>query len=127
MNQEVSKLYNLEFDERTDYLYAYASGDKDNVEICTQYWHEIADECRRTKYSKVLIVEDIKQSVTTSEMFQIASRIPGFGFSGIKIAFVDQYTEHQAVNEFGGLVATNRGLYAKLFNTIEEAEKWLLS
>jgi len=46
MNVEDSKLYKLEFDERTDYLYAYVSGDKDNIEISTQYWREIADECR---------------------------------------------------------------------------------
>jgi hypothetical protein len=127
MNVEDSKLYNLEFEERTDYLYAFVSGDKDSVEICTQYWREIADECRRTKCSKVLIVEDIKESVSTTEMYQIASEIPDMDFSGIKIAFVDQYIEQHAVNEFGGLVATNRGLNVKLFNTAEEAEKWLLS
>lgn len=127
MNVEDSKLYNLEFEERTDYLYAYVSGDKDSVEICTQYWREIADECRRTKCRKVLIVEDIKESVSTTEMYQIASEIPDMDFSGIKIAFVDQYIEQHAVNEFGGLVATNRGLNVKLFNTAEEAEKWLLS
>lgn len=127
MNEEDSKFYKLEFDERTDYLYAYVSGDKDSVEICTQYWHEIADKCRRTKCRKVLIVEDIKESVSTTEMYQIASEIPDMDFSGIKIAFVDQYIEQHAVNEFGGLVATNRGLNVKLFNTAEEAEKWLLS
>ncbi len=127
MNEEDSKLYKLEFDERTDYLYAYVSGDKDNLDISRQYWCEIADECRRTKNSKVLIVEDIKESVSTTEMYQIASEIPDMDFSGIKIAFVDQYIEQHAVNEFGGLVATNRGLYVKLFNTAEEAEKWLLS
>lgn len=127
MNVEDSKLYNLEFEERTDYLYAYVSGDKDNIEISTQYWREIADECRRTKCRKVLIVEDLKESVSTTETYQIASEIPHMGFFGIKVAFVDQYIEQHAVNEFGGLVSTNRGLNVKLFNSIEEAEKWLLS
>ncbi len=127
MNVEDSKLYKLEFDERTDYLYAHVLGDKDNVEISTQYWREIADECRRTKCRKVLIVEDLKESVSTTETYQIASEIPHMGFFGIQIAFVDQHIEQHAVNEFGELVANNRGIYVKLFNSPEEAEKWLLS
>ncbi len=127
MNEEDSKLYKLEFDERTDYLYAHVLGDKDNVEISTQYWREIADECRRTKCRKVLIVEDLKESVSTTETYQIASEISSMGFAGIKIAFIDQHIEQQELNEFGELVSTNRGLNVKLFNTAEEAEKWLLS
>jgi hypothetical protein len=127
MNVEDSKLYNIEFDDRTDYLYAYVSGDKDSLDISRQYWREIADECRRTKKSKVLIVEDIKESVSTTETYQIASEISSMGFAGIKIAFIDQHIEQQELNEFGELVSTNRGLNVKLFNKVEEAEKWLLS
>ncbi len=77
--------------------------------------------------SKVLIVEDIKEMCTTSNTFQHASEIPSMGFSGIQIAFVEQYIEQRDLNEFGEIVATNRGVYGKVFNTIEEAEKWLLS
>ena len=127
MNVEDSKLYNIEFDDRTDYLYAYVSGDKDSLDISRQYWREIADECRRTKCSKLLIVEDIKESVSTTETYQIASEISSMGFAGIKIAFIDQHIEQQELNEFGELVSTNRGLNVKLFNKVEEAEKWLLS
>lgn len=128
MNVENSKLYELEFEERRNYLYAYVSGDKDSVEICTKYWREIAAECQRTKYNKVLIVESIRETVSTTEMYEIASEIPNMmGLLGVKIAFVDRYIGQRPVNEFGGLVATNRGTYAKLFDTVEEAEKWLLS
>jgi len=127
MNEKDSKLYNLEFDEKPDYLYAYVSSDKVSLDVSRQYWREIADQCQQTKCRKVLIVEDIKESVSTTETYQMASEIPGMDFSGIKIAFVDQYIEQHAVNEFGALVSTNRGLNIKLFNTVEEAEKWLLS
>ncbi|MEJ7862532.1 MAG: hypothetical protein WKF90_12955 [Pyrinomonadaceae bacterium] len=128
MNVEDSTLYELEFEERPNYLYAYISGDKDSVEICIQYWREIAAECQRTNYNKVLIVESIKETVSTTEMYEIASEIPNMmGLLGVKIAFVDRYIEQRPVNEFGGLVAHNRGTYVKLFDTVEEAEKWLLS
>jgi hypothetical protein len=127
MNVEDSKLYNIEFVDRTDYLYAYVSGDKHKLDIVRQYWREIADECRRTKCSKLLIVKNIKEVISKTDMYQIASEVPSMGFFGIKIAFVDQYVEQYAVNEFGELVANNRGIYIKVFNTVEEAEKWLLS
>ena len=127
MNVEVSKLYNLKFEERTDYLYAYVSGDKASLELSKQYWRKIAEECRRTKCNKVLIVEDIKENVSTTEMYEFASELPTMGFVGIKIAFVDQYIEQRELNELGELVATNRGGHGKIFNTVEEAEQWLLS
>ncbi len=127
MNVGVSKLYNLKFEERTDYLYAYVSGDKASLELSKQYWRKIAEECRRTKCNKVLIVEDIKENISTTEMYEFASELPTMGFVGIKIAFVDQYIEQRELNELGELVATNRGGYGKIFNTVEEAEKWLLS
>lgn len=127
MNVEDSDAYNLEFEKRTDYLYAFVSGDKDNVEICTQYWREIDAECQRIKYNKILIVEDIRETVSMTQMYEICTEISYMDFTGIKIAFVDRRTEQRAVNEFGGLVVTNRGVNAKLFDTVEEAEKWLLS
>ncbi len=127
MNVEDSKLYNLKFEERTDYLYAYVSGDKDNLVISRQYWSEIADKRQQTKYNKVLIVEDLKEMSTMMGTYEFACELPTMGFAGIKIAFVDQHIEQQEVNEFGEIVATNRGAYAKVFNTVEEAEQWLLS
>jgi len=60
-------------------------------------------------------------------MYQIASEIPQMGFLGIRIAFVDQYIEQQSLNEFGEIVATNRGIHGKIFSDFDEAEKWLLS
>ncbi len=127
MNAEDSKLYTIEFSERKDYLYAHVLGDEDNVKISEQYFHEVADECRRTKCSKVLIDENLKKSGSITDAYEVARELPKMGFLGIQIAFVDQYIEQSAINDFGVLAATNRGIYVKLFNSVEEAEKWLLS
>jgi hypothetical protein len=61
------------------------------------------------------------------EMYQFTSEIPNIGFSGIRVAFVDRRLNQQELNKFGELVATNRGLNGKIFNSSEEAEEWLLS
>ncbi|HEX8738377.1 MAG TPA: hypothetical protein VF721_23800, partial [Pyrinomonadaceae bacterium] len=89
------------------------------------FWREIAAECARSQAKKVLIEEDIKESVSMLEMYQIAAEIPQMGFINVSIAFVDRFLEQQHLNEFGELVATNRGLRGKVFNDVKEAEKWL--
>ena len=61
-----------------------------------------------------------------AEGFQLAADLPLMGFRGVRIAFCDRYAAHQELNEFGEIVATNRGLFAKVFNNFNEAENWLL-
>ena len=74
-----------------------------------------------------MIDEDIKESVSVAEAFQLAAELPLMGFYGVCVAFCNRYAEHHELNEFGELVATNRGFFAKVFNDYNEAENWLLN
>lgn len=121
-----SKPYQISFEHRPNYLYVYVSGEHDSYKISRQYWLEVADECNKTGYKKVLIDEDIKESVSVGEAFRIAAELPQMGFRGVCVAFFDRYAEQHELNEFGELVATNRGFFAKVFNDYNEAENWLL-
>lgn len=122
------KQYNIKFENRSEYLYAYVTGEEDNVEISAQYWNEIAEECRQNNYKKVLVVEDINDAVASVvELYQFAVELPKLGFAGTYIAFVDRYIEQNELNKFVELVASNRGLMGRVFNDVNEAEKWLLS
>lgn len=121
-----SKPYQITFEFRHEYLYVYVAGMRDSYEISRQYWQEVADICAEKKIKKNLIEEDIPELVSMTEVYRLASEIPTMGFFGIRVAFVDRYTEQHDLNQFGELVAVNRGLYGKLFNDITEAEKWLL-
>jgi hypothetical protein len=120
-----SREYRIKFELRPDYLYAYVSGEHDSLSISLAFWREIADECRKTQAGKILIEEDIKESVSMLEMYQVAEEIPRMGFANVLIAFVDRFLEQQDLNRFGEIVATNRGLRGKIFNEVQEAEKWL--
>jgi len=120
-----AKAYRIKFEQRPGYLYAFVSGDRDSLEISLAFWREIAAECKRTQAKKILIEEDIEESVSMLEMYQVAAEIPQMGFADVSIAFVDRFLEQQHLNEFGELVATNRGLRGKVFNDVKEAEKWL--
>lgn len=122
---DASKPYQIEFRQRAEYLYVYVGGKRDSLAISLGFWREIADQCRKTQAGKILIEENIEESVSMVEMYQIAAEIPKMGFTNTLIAFVDRFLEQQDLNEFGELVATNRGLRAKVFNHVPEAEKWL--
>lgn len=126
--EESEKPYDIRFEHRPEYLYVYVSGEKDSIEISTRYWSEIAAECRKKDYKKVLVEEDISEAiVSVLELYQLASELPKYGFAGIYIAFVDRFIEQNELNEFVKLVAANRGLKGCIFNDVEEAKKWLLS
>ena len=119
--------YRISFDYRPEYLFVYVSGETDTLEISRRYWRQIADECSGSKVKKVLIEEDFPEAISMNEMYQLASEIPTMGFYGIRMAFVDSHLDQQHLNEFGELVANNRGIFGRIFSNRAAAEKWLLS
>ena len=127
IREEPAKPYQITFEHRSQYLYVYVSGNHDSYEISRRYWLEVADECNNTGYKKVLIEEDIEESVSIPEVYQLACELPQMGFQGVRVAFYDRFAEHADLNQFGELVATNRGFLARVFNDLKEAEKWLLA
>jgi hypothetical protein len=122
-----SKPYELTFEYRPEYLYAFVTAEKDSYEISKQYWTEIAEECKKSGTKKVLIEEDIKENISMQDMYRFASEIPQLGFFGIRVAFVDRQEGQHQLNQFGETVATNRGLFSRVFSNFVEGEAWLLS
>ncbi len=119
------KGYTLTFEERPGYLYAYVEGQDDTYAISRAYWQEVADKASEIEATRVLIDENILLAGTLAEVFQLASEIPDMGFGRARIAFVDRYLDQNEINEFGGLVATNRGVNGRVFNDKKTAETWL--
>ena len=77
--------------------------------------------------NKVLIEEEVGTNLSTTEMYDFATRMPQIGFLDLKLAVVDRKADDMAENEFGELVARNRGVNARLFRGLEDAKSWLLS
>lgn len=121
-----TKPFTLILEERPNYLYAYVSGEHDSYEISKQYWRELSDECARIGASKVLIEEDLRDNATMADAFRLTTELHQMGFGGVKIAFVDRWSEQNELNAFGGLVAVNRGVNMKICKDVAEAERWLL-
>ncbi len=127
MNNKVTneKSYRIEFRRRDNFLHAYVEGDEDSVEISRRYWTEVLEECRRHGLAKVLIEENIAGNVSAGEMYEFAKELPSLVTDKVVVAFVDQRAAHAEINRFGEVVAQNRGLRSRVFNTVEDAAAWL--
>jgi hypothetical protein len=122
------KPYSINFEHRPDYLYVHIKGDRDSYEISNAYWTEIAQECVEHSVRRLLVDEDLAESMPSmSDVFKGASERSYMGLAGIKIAFVDRHPEHHEQNLFGELVANNRGLLCKVFNDFTSGETWLIA
>ena len=120
--------YLLNVEPRSNYLYITVTGENsyDNV---VHYLTEVRDMFQKYKCSNVLIVENLAgASLDTFRIYDLVSKIsePTTRVE-CKIAYVDINPEHNATGmKFTENVAVNRGVFVRVFFTIQEAEQWLV-
>jgi len=119
------KLYTIVFQDCPTYLYALVHGDKYGYEVLAAFLTEIAEECKKRNFQKVLIEENISATTSEEDVFRTASELPQFGFSGIRMAYIDRFTDQNQLNEFGQQIAVKSGVDVKIFNTFGDADNWL--
>ncbi len=121
MNED--KPYTIELKDRGNYLYALVGGEKLSPEIAKMYWDEIAAKCSELGKSKILIEKEFPRHVSPPEMLEMGVYL-GKILAGKKIAFLDRY-KNEGINELGKVVARNEGVMLRVFQSIEDAEKWI--
>ncbi|HYM61129.1 MAG TPA: hypothetical protein VEZ11_09580 [Thermoanaerobaculia bacterium] len=126
-----SPTYDLAFQSCDGYLRACVSGASDSIEISLAYWREVAAECRRLGYSKLLVCENLGETApsmhdTSLEYYLVGCEVPAM-IMGLRVAFVDAATEESRWNRLGENVAYSRGADARMFLTEEDAIAWLTS
>ena len=120
--------YKLTIEEKSGYLHVKVTGanTKENV---LRYVSEIQAACIEKQRNKVLIEENlIGPSLGTLNIFDITStKGEEAARLGFKLAYVDINKQHDMdVLQFGEVVARNRGLEIRVFQTVSEAELWLV-
>lgn len=117
--------YDLQFESREKYLYAFAKGRLDITKNRVDCWQEILDRCRSEGYSGLLVYQESPLNPSLVERFDAAAQIVALGVHRIAIAYVDADPDAFEHNEFCALVARNRGANISMFHTVEEAHEWL--
>ena len=121
----VDKPYTIVFQECPTYLYALVHGEKYGYDVLAAFLREIASECERRNFNRVLIEENISATTSESDVFRTASELPQFGFSKIRMAYIDRFTDQSSLNEFGRQIAVKSGVDVKIFNSFGDADNWL--
>ena len=121
------KPYTIVFEDHPDYLFALVHGDQYGYEVLSGFLKDIADECKRRNFRKVLIEENISATASKEDVYRTASELPELGFAGIRMAYVDRFTDQKEINEFGHDVAVDNGIDVQIFATQAEADAWLTS
>lgn len=123
-----TKDYRLTFDNKPEYLHVLVEGEHDSYDISRRFWSEIATECERLGPSRLLVEEDLKEQLPSiADTYQGAAERQEMGLAGIRIAFLDRHPDQHEQNQFGELVARNRGINMKVFSDRAEALDWLLA
>jgi hypothetical protein len=122
------KPYKIAFEDYGDHLHARIEGEADSYEISQMYWAEIAAECEKRGTKKLFVEERLEQQIPSiADTYQTAAERHEMGLAGIKIAFYDAIADQLDQNQFGELVARNRGVNVKVFDDTAAALAWLLS
>lgn len=116
--------YKVDFRPQERYLRADVSGPHDSVEISLAYWREVARECRRLGFSRLLVVENLGRVGPAVEYYLVACELPAI-VKGLRVAFVDAVAEELDSNRLGENIAVNRGADIRLFHDEEPAVAWL--
>jgi hypothetical protein len=118
-----AKEYTLQFEVRDDYLYARLEG-KDSFAASLEYWARISEEVRGRNLTKVLVHEHLEGEISEGEIFEVIMEVLPTS-TGIKVALFDEQHINSDINELGELVAQNRGVDVRVFQSLENAEDWL--
>lgn len=122
-----SDKYTLELEDRDGYLYARLASDENNGAILVSAFQEITARCRSIGVSKVFVEHATPTALSTGEAYDAAVGVVELDLAGVKIAYLDRDPTHLETNQFGELVAVNRGLVGKAFADEGEAMNWLLA
>jgi hypothetical protein len=127
MGTDIREAYEVSFEERSGYFYAYVFGEEDTFAVSQAYWKQVINECYRRGYEKLLVEENFPNQLSPTELFTLILSILELLTKPLKIAFVDRKTEQNDLNMFAETVAVNRGILGRIFIDVPHAEEWLKS
>jgi hypothetical protein len=122
-----AKPYTIVFEDYPTYLYALVHGEQYDYDVIASFLRDIANECKTRNFRSVLVEENISATATEEDIARAAADLPDFGFSDIRMAYLDRFSEQKEINEMGEDIAVDHGVDVKLFNDMAAADKWLNS
>ena len=117
---------NYSFEKRNFYIYLTLTGNFNMNEVLS-FGGIIKEKCHEENTYKILVdsLELEQMNLSTTDRFRIGEKVASEFGSAFKMASVIK-KENIDSNNFGDIVALNRGANFKSFDDIESAKAWLL-
>jgi hypothetical protein len=119
--------YKLTFEQKPAYLHVTVTG-WNSKETAAQYVQEVLAECIARNSFRLLIEERLEgPRLPLLDVFEIVADVSKKALDRLQaVGYVDVNAKGDMM-KFAQTVALNRALPLKVFSTVAEAEKWLLS
>lgn len=122
---ETAKAYDLETEDRGEYLYAIVGGLRVTPEIVLGYWDEIIRECDKLGVSKILLEHNFVEMISMQEMLEVIGPVANM-LRGRTFAFIDRYGNYD-IPHAGKKILRSLDVKMQIFSDVREAERWLLA
>jgi hypothetical protein len=121
-----SKRYILTFEYRPEYLHAAVDVDLITLEIGLAYINELFTELRRSEATKVLFVRRTPAVISRGDYATLVNIAMNLLPAEVRLAVVDQSPQQKLIHEVIRNESKRRQANLLPFDSIKEAEKWLL-
>ena len=117
--------FKVRYKNEQGYLRAHVFGGRDSQAVSIAMWRMLADECRAVGAIRLLIVEELRESVDTAEIVPIIDAMEEGGLARVRIAFVELLDDIEG-SEYGEILCRERGIVIRTFSGEDAARRWLL-
>ena len=107
------------------YLRAHVFGGTDSLRVSIDVWRHLTAECERRGTRLLLAIEELDGTVPHGDLEALTEAQLACGFDRLRIAFVDLKMDLRT-NELSELLLIERDVQVQVFNTEDEALRWLL-
>ncbi len=113
------------FDDAPGFLRAYVFDGTDSLEVSLAIWRMLAEECRSTGATKLMVLEDLLSTVDVPDIKAVVDAVFDAGLAAVRIAFVELRDDIQG-SELAEIMCLERGMPVRIFSHEADARHWLL-
>lgn len=117
--------FRLRLLQEADYLRAHVYDGTDSQAVSIAYWRMLGAACRAAGCQRLLVVEELEDSVDAVEVDAVIAAALEAGLGGVRIAFVELLDDLPS-NEYAEILCRERGMHVRTFTDELSARQWLL-
>ena len=119
--------FHVAYRKRGDVLHFRVSGDIDSQVIRIAYWQEIVAITKREGLRKLLVVDRKKHKpANPEELAQLAAMMQIHSTIADRVAVVEPTAKFVSAMEHAEIEGREAGINVRVFNRVEDAERWLM-